>query len=470
MVEYSFMHFVSGYLEGKLSREELRDFYEMLEKSAENREYFAQMAIINRLIETSKRPAVSAEQIIKALPRHGDTVEIVLDQLRGSSEDLVVEDGKGKVINVRKRAFNRAKPASRETRRNSVSTGYETPGIIYFFRTLAAAAACALVTFGVWRFSHQAAEPSLGPSLAYIEYSGNVTISRGNQTIQPDTNAKLYNGDVITAAEQAMAVIRYNDEGTSIKLRERSILKLEDNQGAKHLSLNSGAIAASVAHQPEGKPMIIATPTASATVLGTSFSMKSREESTTLEVISGKVRITRETDRNSADVSTGNRVEVNRDSPLSVESITKNPVLGHLSDAQIADVNKTMSTAKSWGINTLTYNITTVSQSALPANLKTAINMAHRDDVKFYAKVDIPKDAAAGYDSFMKQTRDKLSKLVKEYDFDGVYVTRPKELKDDIQFNRIMTDIYRTVNNSGLAIAMGVQREVSSDDAWAFGY
>jgi len=470
MADYSFMHFVSGYLEGKLSREELKHFFEMLEKSPQNREFLAQMAIINRLLETSKRPSVSSEQIIKALPRNGDTVEIVLDQIR-NSEDLVVEDAKGKVINVRRGAFGRKTPARRESRKTSISTGYETPGIIYFFRTLTAAAACALVAFGIWRFSHQpAAVPSFGPALASIEFNGNVTITRGNTTIQPAANASLYNGDVITAADQAMAVIRYSDESTSIKLRERSILKIADNQGAKYLSLNSGAIAANVAHQPEGRPMIVATPMASATVLGTSFNVKSREDSTTLEVSSGKVRITRDADKNSAEVTTGDRVEVSSDSPMSVESTTKNPVLGHLSAAQVADINKTMSTVKSWGINTLTYNITSVSPSALPSNLKSAITMAHREDVKFYAKVDIPKDAGAGYDSFMKQIRDKLSQLTKEYDFDGVYVTRPRELTDDIQFNRIMTGIYRTVYNSGLAIAMGVQREVSSDEAWAFGY
>jgi hypothetical protein len=197
--------------------------------------------------------------------------------------------------------------------------------------------------------------------------------------------------------------------------------------------------------------------------------MKSTEISTFLDVNSGKVRIMRSSDSSSAEVSTGNRIEVNDRTPLAVLPIP-NMVLGHLGEKQVEEMFQTMSTARAYGINTLTFGITSPEPSALPSSLRSAIATAHRANVKFYARLDIPKDVGSNYDSFMNRQNNRLAQLLMEYNFDGIYVTRPAELTDNNLFKKVMTDVYLAVNNTGVSIETGVQREVGSNDAWFIGY
>lgn len=59
----------------------------------------------------------------------------------------------------------------------------------------------------------------------------------------------------------------------------------------KRLSLDTGAIEASVASQPRWRPMIISTPQAEAKVVGTRFSLSALGAATRLDVLEGAVRL-----------------------------------------------------------------------------------------------------------------------------------------------------------------------------------
>ena len=465
MADDSFIHLVNGYLEGKLDKEDLKRFLDMIEKSPANREILATNAIISRLIKASKHSPVSAEQIIMALPRHGDTAKLILDQIRGSENAAAISVG-GKAMKTRK---NGEKKTLRENRTPGIYPGTETPGIIYFLRAVTAMAACALVAFGAWRYIHKT-DTSLGHALAMLDCRGGVLIKHKDLPQSPAKNREtVYSGDTIMVSAEAMAAIRYNDENTILKIQEGSILRLDDKNGAKNLFLKQGAVVVTAAPQPDGLPMTLTTPRACATVIGTRFSMKSTEISTFLDVNSGKVRIMRSSDSSSAEVSTGNRIEVNDRTPLAVLPIP-NMVLGHLGEKQVEEMFQTMSTARAYGINTLTFGITSPEPSALPSSLRSAIATAHRANVKFYARLDIPKDVGSNYDSFMNRQNNRLAQLLMEYNFDGIYVTRPAELTDNNLFKKVMTDVYLAVNNTGVSIETGVQREVGSNDAWFIGY
>jgi hypothetical protein len=70
----------------------------------------------------------------------------------------------------------------------------------------------------------------------------------------------------------------------------------------KRVSLKQGVLAAQVAKQPAGEPMLFMTATAEARVLGTRLTLSVTPTSTRLEVREGKVRITRKDDNASVEV------------------------------------------------------------------------------------------------------------------------------------------------------------------------
>lgn len=104
-----------------------------------------------------------------------------------------------------------------------------------------------------------------------------------------------------TGARSSHAVVKLPD-GTRIHLAGDTLLRLVDPH---NFVLSRGALRAEVARQLPTTPMIFATPTADARVLGTELVLFAGAESTRLEVRTGKVRLTRREDGASAEVSAG---------------------------------------------------------------------------------------------------------------------------------------------------------------------
>jgi hypothetical protein len=92
-------------------------------------------------------------------------------------------------------------------------------------------------------------------------------------------------------------VVRFGD-GTRMELAEKtSITRISDRGGAsgagKWVELAEGTLAIEAAHQPPGRAMVISTPHGEARVIGTTLALSVDPGSTRLDVLEGKVRLSR---------------------------------------------------------------------------------------------------------------------------------------------------------------------------------
>ena len=113
--------------------------------------------------------------------------------------------------------------------------------------------------------------------------------------------------EVRTGSRSSYVVIKITD-GTRIHLAGDTTLRLvNDLKGAagRTFLLSRGSLRADVAKQPPTAPMVFATPTADARVLGTELVLFAGAESTRLDVRTGKVRLTRREDGASVEVGAG---------------------------------------------------------------------------------------------------------------------------------------------------------------------
>ena len=107
-------------------------------------------------------------------------------------------------------------------------------------------------------------------------------------------------GTLESMSADAWAEIQFRD-GSTITISGRSLLTLsEANQ--KVLRLRYGNLSADVAAQPAGHPMLLHTPSAELSVLGTQFNVDAHPDATTLVVNEGLVRLKRLADGKQVDV------------------------------------------------------------------------------------------------------------------------------------------------------------------------
>ncbi|MFN3485020.1 MAG: FecR family protein, partial [Planctomycetota bacterium] len=97
-------------------------------------------------------------------------------------------------------------------------------------------------------------------------------------------------------------VLRFPD-GTRLELSPGTVVRGVTVERGKRVEIERGGVAAEVPKQPV--PMVFATPQAEAMVLGTTLRLAVDGKSTRLEVLEGRVRLTRLSDRKSVDVAAG---------------------------------------------------------------------------------------------------------------------------------------------------------------------
>ena len=113
--------------------------------------------------------------------------------------------------------------------------------------------------------------------------------------------------ELLTAGRSSYLSIKVTD-GTRIELSSDSTLRLISDVTATNgrtFSVGKGVVAAAVAKQPAGQPMLFKTANAEAKVLGTRLVLDVAGESTRLEVREGRVRLTRTEDGAGVDVPAG---------------------------------------------------------------------------------------------------------------------------------------------------------------------
>jgi hypothetical protein len=134
---------------------------------------------------------------------------------------------------------------------------------------------------------------------------GEVVVRRGNQTLKPQEISALRIGDVIQTGPGSTATLKYLNEATSLNLKENTEVKLSGIKTGKQVELTHGKLEANVAKQPAKRPMVLSTPQARTTVVGTRFVLDARRTSTWLEMTEGTVELARSNDASGIKVVAG---------------------------------------------------------------------------------------------------------------------------------------------------------------------
>jgi hypothetical protein len=101
-----------------------------------------------------------------------------------------------------------------------------------------------------------------------------------------------------------------------VEVDEDAVFGLEEGDRAKRLRLSRGGLLASVASQPRGYPLRLATPHAEITVRGTRLRLGVSSDATRLEVEEGSVALVRTSDRASIEVEAGRALVATESGPL----------------------------------------------------------------------------------------------------------------------------------------------------------
>jgi len=140
-------------------------------------------------------------------------------------------------------------------------------------------------------------KPEIVAALERVEGEVLVTTSAGR--IPARSNQALAAGQgLATKGTKSRAVVRFPD-GTRIDLGEKTVVaQIADRAGAKGIGkwvdVVEGTVTIDAAHQPADRAMVISSPQGDARVVGTVFRLIVEPASTRLEVLEGKVRLSRQ--------------------------------------------------------------------------------------------------------------------------------------------------------------------------------
>lgn len=153
------------------------------------------------------------------------------------------------------------------------------------------------------------------PQVTAVE--GSVLIERQTDRRAAVAGAVLLPGDRLLVAPEASAQLGFQGERTWIRFSGGADARIEAGGPAKAVTLVTGSLSAMVAPQSPQSPMLLATPHARATVLGTQLRLSADTERTRLEVWEGKVRLTRTADGTSTEVESDQVAVTGQTLPLS---------------------------------------------------------------------------------------------------------------------------------------------------------
>jgi len=174
----------------------------------------------------------------------------------------------------------------------------ESKKTIYFPKKLAAVAA--LVLLGAYLFVFMR---SSKPMAEVVDSGGKVEISLGKEISSGDT--------LKTIGTNSFLDFEFSD-GTKVRLGGNTIATVTDDN-RKLILVHEGSASLDVEPQKKESPLILITPTAELTVLGTSFGVFSTEGATRLEVAEGEVDLKRLHDDQSVRVKAGEYSVANSD-------------------------------------------------------------------------------------------------------------------------------------------------------------
>ncbi len=149
------------------------------------------------------------------------------------------------------------------------------------------------------------AAPPAGPILGRVE--GEVYVVAGSERIRAAAGRAIVQGQGLeTVGAQSQATVVFRD-GTRLEVGPATGLgEVAEGSGrGKRITVARGRIAAQVNRQPADRPLVIATPQAEVKVLGTRLTVGVGPGSTRVEVSEGRVRVTRQPDGASIELTAG---------------------------------------------------------------------------------------------------------------------------------------------------------------------
>lgn len=167
----------------------------------------------------------------------------------------------------------------------------------------------------------------LAPDRLATVHGDRGTIERGGALVRLGAQEQnLADGDVVVA-EGGELVIHYPDRTTvDLSAGGRLLVRAGVRAGAKRLELERGALFARVAKQKPGEALLVVTPQANATVLGTTFQVRIESVGTRLTVEEGRIAFARRAGGDAVEVAGGRSAIAGIDGSLALVEAVAPPV------------------------------------------------------------------------------------------------------------------------------------------------
>jgi hypothetical protein len=135
---------------------------------------------------------------------------------------------------------------------------------------------------------------------------GKVMIKRGAETVEFEPDMDVLAGDAFITLGDAELEVTYLDDGTKALLGSDTSLLFNGNVGGKRTNLSSGTVRFEISRQPEGRPMMLASYNAEATVLEAGIYFQTYTNAgTTFDVQQGSLVARRYSDGKTDTVAAG---------------------------------------------------------------------------------------------------------------------------------------------------------------------
>lgn len=146
------------------------------------------------------------------------------------------------------------------------------------------------------------------------EAHGTLLIKRGADTVEYEPGFIVLAGDNFQTIGDATVKISYVDDGTRITMGPDTTLLFNGNEGGKRTNLSSGTVIFEIPAQPEGRPMVLASYNADATVVVPgSITQSYSGLATHFSVESGHIKVRRYSDGRVTEVRAGESHECKPD-------------------------------------------------------------------------------------------------------------------------------------------------------------
>ncbi len=331
---------IIGLLDGTILPEERARLVKLLEDDPAARTVLREQTRMDNVLRVELGSAAAHERVKQS----------VLAVVRGESEDT-----------IKQQVLHDTTFLPRSSRREEADQLPNSPirlvtsaatSLVELFRrpawALSFVAVCVCLGLGAWfvlraNRSHPASFASTIETPSRVDFpAGTEMFPRPGTMIQFDRSAGSFTpqpGDGLRVGDTGSGTMRFAD-GTVLHLEAGTEVRFQPvtnpaRNGGKQLKIVSGALSAEVAKQPEGLPLLIETPHALVTVVGTEFDLNVATNQTELEVTHGLVKLARAGEERPVSVATGEFAVAAPNAAMRYGRLPRNPYLWPFSSASI---------------------------------------------------------------------------------------------------------------------------------------